>query len=287
MSHLTPERIEELASSSGADAHLTSCAECKKSVGSARARRMLLKGLKDVTLTEAAFRRVEAKLGSEVHAPVSAWGLLFAQLRSSWVLGVAAVALVAVVVVPRVLEPTVKRGFVQARVAPVFAKHFFRDVGTIAPPIDDKDANFLVFGNFCRDGLQHRRLPAAVSIDDDDVAKLVFHQAFEQLFDERAIRFFRNRKRAGIGFHAARDAIWQRRRNHRIDAFGNVFGQPKRGGVVCAIVHHAMRFHRAGRQQHGVNFGGYDFFEFHPIDALHLARRNDVGGLSGVGRILG
>ena len=61
MSHLPPERIEEL-STGGADAHLDTCADCRKSVTSARARRSLLKGLKDVTLTEAAFRRVEAKV---------------------------------------------------------------------------------------------------------------------------------------------------------------------------------------------------------------------------------
>ncbi len=100
MSHLPSERIEELASSQGADAHLAGCAECRKAVGSARARRMLLTGLKDVTLTEAAFRRVEARLSSEVQAPVSAWGLVWSQLRVSWLLAAALVGLVVLWVVP-------------------------------------------------------------------------------------------------------------------------------------------------------------------------------------------
>ena len=102
MSHLAPEKIEELAASKAADPHLTDCAECRKAVGNARARRSLLKGLKDVTLTEAAFRRVEAKLSTEV--PISAWGLVFAQLRSNWMLAAAVVAVILVGVVPRLLE---------------------------------------------------------------------------------------------------------------------------------------------------------------------------------------
>ncbi len=101
MSHLLAERIEELAMSKAADPHLADCAECRKAVGSARARRMLLKGLKDLTLTDAAFRRVEAKLSSDVRAPVSAWAVLFAALRGSWGLGAAVVGLALVVLVPR------------------------------------------------------------------------------------------------------------------------------------------------------------------------------------------
>jgi hypothetical protein len=104
MSHLPPEKIEALAVSKAVDPHLSGCAECRKAVGSARARRTLLKGMKDVTLTEAAFRRVEARLASEAVKPVSAWGLVFAQLRSNWMLFGAVVALALIVLVPRLLE---------------------------------------------------------------------------------------------------------------------------------------------------------------------------------------
>ena len=125
MTHLPPEKLEELATSKAADPHLAECAECRKAVGSARARRMLLKGLKDVTLTEAAFRRVEAKLASDARAPVSPWGLVLAQLRSSWMLGAAILAVVLLVVVPRLQERgstvppvAVKETPVQPQVAP-------------------------------------------------------------------------------------------------------------------------------------------------------------------------
>lgn len=104
MSHLPPEKIEELAASKAADPHLAECAECRKAVGSARARRTLLKGMKDVTLTEAAFRRVEARLISEANAPVSPWALVLAQLRSGWGIGAALVAVALLVIIPRVLE---------------------------------------------------------------------------------------------------------------------------------------------------------------------------------------
>ncbi len=102
MSHLTPEAIETLAASKSTDPHLESCAECRQSLVAAKGRRALLKGLKDVTLTEAAFRRVEARLMDLT--PQSAWNVLFAQLRSSWMIGAAIVALALIVLVPRFLE---------------------------------------------------------------------------------------------------------------------------------------------------------------------------------------
>jgi hypothetical protein len=42
--------------------------------------------------------------------------------------------------------------------------------------------------DFGSDRLQHCGLPAAVAVEDDDVSKSVLGQAFEDLFDERAIR---------------------------------------------------------------------------------------------------
>ena len=106
MSHLAPEQIEAVASG-GSDPHLESCADCRKSVASARARRSLLKGMKDITLTDVAFRRIEAKVMSDIEAPVSAWGLVRAQLRNNWVLVAVAAGLVLVVSVPRWLESKV------------------------------------------------------------------------------------------------------------------------------------------------------------------------------------
>lgn len=104
MKHLAAEKLEELAQSQASEPHLDSCAECRQALVAARGRRRLLKGMKDLTLTEAAFRRVEAKLTSEAPAPSSAWGLVFAQLRSNWAVGLALVALALLVIVPQVLE---------------------------------------------------------------------------------------------------------------------------------------------------------------------------------------
>ncbi len=104
MSHLAPEQLEAIAASAGTDPHLADCAECRKAVTTARARRALLKGMKDFTLTDAAFRRVEAKVMGELQTPVSAWGLVLAQLRSNWMILAVAAGLVAVVAGPRLLE---------------------------------------------------------------------------------------------------------------------------------------------------------------------------------------
>ncbi len=115
MSHLGPDRIEALAASRAADAHVDGCAECRQAVVAARGRRQLLKGLKDVTLTDAAFRRVEARLASEPIPQAS----LFGFLTRGWVLAGVAVALAAVVVVPRLMEaPPVPAPVVAVRVAP-------------------------------------------------------------------------------------------------------------------------------------------------------------------------
>ncbi len=69
MSHLSPERLEELAQGGGADPHLEGCAECRASLVRARGRVKLLKELKPYTLADVAFQRVEAKLMEEVERP--------------------------------------------------------------------------------------------------------------------------------------------------------------------------------------------------------------------------
>ncbi|HEY0881143.1 MAG TPA: hypothetical protein VGD87_06425, partial [Archangium sp.] len=71
MSHLDPERIELAAKSAPAGddaAHLASCADCKAQVKSARARQRLLGGMTPYTLSDMAFRRVEARLDEAVAA---------------------------------------------------------------------------------------------------------------------------------------------------------------------------------------------------------------------------
>ena len=131
MTHLEPERIEELAASQATDAHLAGCEECRKAVSSARARRVLLKGIKDITLTDAAFRRVEARLNSEAAAPVSPWSLVVHQLRGNWLLGAAVVALgLLVVVAPRFLD---KKGGGVVAPGPVAA--------VVTPPIAADEAS--------------------------------------------------------------------------------------------------------------------------------------------------
>lgn len=128
MSHLTPEQVEELAArpsaSPGTNGHVDGCADCRKLVGSARARRQLLKGLKDVTLTEAAFRRVEARLASE---PIPQGSSLFGFLRSGWALAAVAAVLVAAVVGPRLLTPPAPVGVAVVKVPQVPQKAFAVD----------------------------------------------------------------------------------------------------------------------------------------------------------------
>ncbi len=67
MSHLSPETLEALARQPGsgtteAQAHLGACPSCRSAVRDAAARQVLLGGLTRYTLSDMAFRRVEARL---------------------------------------------------------------------------------------------------------------------------------------------------------------------------------------------------------------------------------
>lgn len=69
MKHLGPEQLEQAAKTAPEGelaAHLSSCAECRADVKRARARQKLLGGLKPYTLSDAGFRRVEARLDEAV-----------------------------------------------------------------------------------------------------------------------------------------------------------------------------------------------------------------------------
>lgn len=98
MKHLEPEQIEQEARAASPEhaAHLAGCAECRAQVKSARGRQRLLAGLKPYTLSDLAFRRVEARLDEAVASgelSPSPWRWL------GWSLGaVAAVALAFLVV---------------------------------------------------------------------------------------------------------------------------------------------------------------------------------------------
>src|SRR5262245_22327223 len=73
MSHLEPDDIEAAAQGT-AFPHLEGCAACREAVRDAKGRRALLKGLKPYTLSDVAFRRVEAKLAEQLEEGVpSGW----------------------------------------------------------------------------------------------------------------------------------------------------------------------------------------------------------------------
>ncbi len=100
MSHLTQEQLELSAEALAEPvrAHLSGCPECSGKVRDAHARAKLLRGLTPYTLSDLAFRRVEARLMAEVEqglpADATSWW------RAWWVLplaaGLVAVAWVAV-----------------------------------------------------------------------------------------------------------------------------------------------------------------------------------------------
>ena len=83
MSHLEPDAIEAAARETPAGevaTHLAGCAECRGHVRRAQGRQRLLAGMKPYTLSDMAFRRVEARLDEAVaagDATPSAWRWLW------------------------------------------------------------------------------------------------------------------------------------------------------------------------------------------------------------------
>jgi hypothetical protein len=108
VSHLEPDVIEIAAKtepSGDVATHLASCADCRKQVKLAKGRQRLLAGLTPYTLSDVAFRRVEARLDEAVASgelEPSSWRWL------GWaVAGLAAVALAFVVVAREPSSPGV------------------------------------------------------------------------------------------------------------------------------------------------------------------------------------
>lgn len=99
MKHLDPDAIEQAARTPPEGelaAHLAACAECRGHVRDAAGRQRLLGGMTPYTLSEMAFRRVEARLDEAVAAGEAApasWGWL------AWVGGALAAAVLAFVLV--------------------------------------------------------------------------------------------------------------------------------------------------------------------------------------------
>jgi hypothetical protein len=89
MTHLGPEDIE-VAAGGQAFEHLSGCEACRQAVADARGRRALLKGMQRYTLSDMAFRRVEARLAEQVEQGASVSG-------PQWVWLLVPAALVAVV----------------------------------------------------------------------------------------------------------------------------------------------------------------------------------------------
>jgi hypothetical protein len=96
--HLSDEERETVAAdrSNGAfDAHLAECEVCRKHVADARARRRLLFGLTPYTLSDMAFRRVEAKVAERIELEATSRWPLWVKVLMPLSVGLAALMLVA------------------------------------------------------------------------------------------------------------------------------------------------------------------------------------------------
>jgi hypothetical protein len=99
--HLGPDRIEALAARPAeAEAHLDACGDCRDAVTAARGRQQLVSGLVPYTLSDMAFRRVEARLNEAIDL-----GLPPEPVRWRWVVWGAPVALAMTLVVLAVMRP--------------------------------------------------------------------------------------------------------------------------------------------------------------------------------------
>ena len=96
--HLTPDELEIAARSGSPSEHLASCPQCQADVKRAKGRQRLMGGMTKYTLSDVAFRRVEARLAEAVESGTlrpSPWKW------ASWVLVGAALASIGLVMILR------------------------------------------------------------------------------------------------------------------------------------------------------------------------------------------
>lgn len=96
--HLTPDELELAARAGSTSEHLASCAQCQADVKRAKGRQRLMGGMTKYTLSDVAFRRVEARLAEAVEAGTlrpSPWKW------ASWVLAGAVLASIGLVLILR------------------------------------------------------------------------------------------------------------------------------------------------------------------------------------------
>lgn len=105
MSHLDQEQLEVAAKDPSVHAeHLAGCADCRRGVSLARGRQKLMRGMKPYTLSDMAFRRVEARLEEQVREGLPASGMATGWWR--WLgFGAAAVAATALALMFITREP--------------------------------------------------------------------------------------------------------------------------------------------------------------------------------------
>jgi hypothetical protein len=126
VSHLTAEQVEAAAKAVEGEVrgHLASCLTCQASVRDAAARQALLGGLRPYTLSDIAFRRVEARLMEAVEQGVAAPRFPW---RWAWPIALALLAVLVVVqlrggtsgVAPVAQRPATRPGLAPPRVEPL------------------------------------------------------------------------------------------------------------------------------------------------------------------------
>ncbi|MBL8916341.1 MAG: hypothetical protein JNM17_36915, partial [Archangium sp.] len=105
MSHLDQDQLEAADVQTVHAEHLKTCADCRRAVSLARGRQKLLRGMKPYTLSDMAFRRVEARLEEQVREGLPASSLGATPWWRWLAFGAAAVAATALALMFITREP--------------------------------------------------------------------------------------------------------------------------------------------------------------------------------------